>query len=58
MSKMGRPTDEPKTLSTRIRLSENDINQLNFCAQQLGITKAEVIRLGIKTIFQTLEKAE
>ena len=52
--KMGRPTDEPKTLSTRVRLSQEDIKMLDFCSENLEITKAEVIRLGIKKVYSEL----
>ena len=52
----GRPTDEPKTLSTRIRLSEEDINRLEYCCQQLAISKSEVMRLGIKKVYEELKR--
>lgn len=54
-TKMGRPTDDPKTLSTRVRLSESDVEMLEACAKKLGITKAEVIRQGIQRMFESLE---
>lgn len=54
--KMGRPTDDPKTLSTRIRFSEADIKRLEYCAEKLGVTKAEVIRQGIKEVYEKVKK--
>ena len=54
--KMGRPTDEPKTLNTRIRLSQADIDMLDFCSKSLEVTKAEVIRMGIKKVYNELKK--
>jgi len=50
----GRPTDDPKNLSVRIRLSETDIEKLEFCSQKTGKTKAEIIREGIDKIYQEL----
>lgn len=56
MSPKGRPTDNPKTLSTRIRLSEEDTMRMEYCAEKLGITKSEVIRQGIREIYERLKK--
>jgi len=51
----GRPTNDPKNLSTRIRLSEQDIEMLEICAKQTGMTKAEIIRQGIKAVYERLQ---
>ena len=48
----GRPTDEPKILSTRIRLSEKDVEMLDFCSDKAGKKKSEIIRLGIKKVYE------
>ena len=56
MSPKGRPTDDPKTLNTRIRLSEEETKRREFCAEALGITKSEVIRRGIKEVYDGLKK--
>lgn len=53
---MGRPTDDPKTLNTRIRLSQVDVYMLDFCSKSLEVTKAEVIRMGIKKVYDELKK--
>lgn len=52
----GRPTDEPKILSTRIRLSEKDVEMLDFCSDKAGKKKSEIIRLGIKKVYEELAK--
>lgn len=56
MSPKGRPTDDPKTLSTRIRLSEEDVQRLEYCAEKTGMTKSEIIRLGIREVYEKLKK--
>lgn len=56
VSPKGRTSDDPKTLNTRIRLSEEDVKKLDFCAAALGITKAEVIRRGIKEVYEQVKK--
>lgn len=56
MSPKGRPTDEPKTLSTRIRLSDEDTKRLKYCAEKAGVTKSEIIRQGIKEVYEKMKK--
>lgn len=56
MSPKGRPTDDPKKLSTRIRLSEEDAQRLEYCAQVTGMKKSEIIRMGIKEVYNKVKK--
>lgn len=56
MSPKGRPTDDPKTLNTRIRLSEDDVQRLKYCVEMTGMKKSEIIRQGIKEIYDRLKK--
>lgn len=51
----GRPTNDPKTLNTRVRLSESDLKRLEYCSQATGKTKAEIIRLGIEKVYDELK---
>jgi predicted DNA-binding protein len=48
----GRPTDEPKKNQTRIRMSDGDLEKLDYCSEVLGLNKAEVIRRGIEMMYQ------
>lgn len=50
------PSDNPKNLSTRIRLSETDLSKLNYSSKVLGLTKAEVIRQGIEKMYDKAKK--
>ena len=52
----GRPTTEPKTHDTRIRMSDTDVQLLEFCCKETGMTKADVIRQGIKLVYEGLKK--
>ena len=56
MSLKGRPTNDPKTLNTRIRLSAEDIKRLEYCAEKTGLTKAEIIRQGIKEVYEKIKE--
>ena len=53
---IGRPTADPKTLNTRVRLSQEDVERLNYCSEMTGKTKSEIIREGIKVLYDGLKK--
>lgn len=53
---MGRPTDAPKTNNMRIRLSDEDLQKLEFCKSQTRRTYADIIREGIDKVYQELKK--
>lgn len=48
----GRPTDNPKKHETRIRMSDKDVEKLNYCAIEMGMSKSEIIRKGIDTAYR------
>lgn len=54
VAKMGRPTDNPKTNQMRIRMSDEDVFMIEYCCNNTGLTKADVIRLGIKKVYEEL----
>lgn len=56
MARMGRPTDDPKTLKINLRLSETDAQRLEYCAKATGKQRAEIIRQGIREIYERLKK--
>lgn len=51
----GRPTDNPKNLSTRIRLSDEDVSMLEYCCSKTGMKKSEIIRLGIRKVYEEIK---
>ena len=56
MPKMGRPTDSPKRNDTRIRMSDEDVRILEECCKLTGKTKADIIRLGIREVYEKVKK--
>lgn len=56
--KPGKKTDNPKNLQTRIRMSEEDIMYLNYCAEQTGKTKADTIREAVRKLYWELKEKE
>ena len=57
--KTGRPpSSNPKRHETRIRMDDDDIEMLEYCCKVLEITKAEVIRLGVKEVYESAKSME
>ncbi len=50
------PSKDPKIHETRIRMSDSDIMKLEYCCNQTGLTKADVIRKGIDKVYNELKK--
>ena len=48
----GRPTDNPKQERVGFRLSDEESRMLDYCCKVLGLSKTEVIRLGIKKMYE------
>ncbi len=53
--KIGRPTKDPKTHETRIRMSDEDIRLLQICCEKTGLSKADVIRRGIREVYEKIK---
>jgi len=54
--KTGRPTDNPKRHETRIRMSDEDVEILEYCCKETGMSKADVIRTGIREVYAKIKK--
>jgi hypothetical protein len=52
--RIGRPTDDPKGLMIKTRVSESDMHKIKLCCERLKLTQAELIRQGIDKIFSEL----
>lgn len=55
--KMGRPTQSPKIHETRIRMSDEDIRMLNVCVYKTGKTKSDIIRDGIREVYNKINES-
>lgn len=51
----GRPTVDPKKHETRIRMSDEDVRLLQICCEKTGMKKAEVIRQGIRLVYEKVK---
>lgn len=48
----GRPTNNPKKLRLEIRLTQEQSDMLTQCANDLNLTKTEVVVKGIDAMYQ------
>lgn len=53
--KMGRPTNDPKTITYKLRISNSDNEKLDFCCKKLGKSKADILRMGLEKVYQELK---
>nr|DAQ46056.1 MAG TPA: hypothetical protein [Caudoviricetes sp.] len=51
----GRPTTDPKIHETRIRMSDEDLRLLQICCEKTGMSKADVIRQGIREVYNRVK---
>ena len=54
--KMGRPTDNPKDISLKVRLDQETSEKLDDCVRVLEVSKAEVVRRGVHKVHDDLQK--
>ncbi len=54
--KMGRPTENPKTIVKRARMSEEDVKKLRVCCEALNLSESDVLRMGIDEVYQKIKK--
>lgn len=50
------PSENPKDRGYRLRVSDEDLEKLDYCAEVLGLTKAEIIRQGISLMYVEAQK--
>lgn len=53
---MGRPTDSPKTIVKRARMSEADIEKLKACCLALNMSESDVLRVGIDEVYKKIKQ--
>jgi hypothetical protein len=56
LPRTGRPTENPKKERVGFRLSDDEIKMLDFCCEVFGLSKTEVIRQGIKEMYEKAQK--
>lgn len=52
----GRPkADNPKKNQTRIRMTDEEVEKLEFCCKKTGLNKTEVIVRGIEKVYEEVK---
>lgn len=54
--KLGRPTDNPRNKRLSLRIAENEMDMLEFCSKEMNEPRVNIISLGIKKVYNELEK--
>lgn len=55
--KTGRPpTDDPKHNRVETKMTDSELEKLDYCCRISGKTRSEVIREGIDTVYRKLNK--
>ncbi len=55
-TKMGRPTENPKTEIIKIRATKDDRNKLLYCCEKTNKTQYEIVMSGINKVYDELDK--
>lgn len=51
------PSDNPKTTNLHIRLTEDEKSKIEYCSRVLGLSKTEIIKIGVDEVYKkALEK--
>ena len=53
--KMGRPTSNPRDKYVGIRVSANEIEMLDFCTENTGKSKTDILVEGLKKVYKELK---
>ena len=55
MPRTGRPTDAPKKNQHRIRLTDKELEMLEYCCKETGLSKSDIVRQGIEKVYNGLQ---
>lgn len=53
--KVGRPKGINKNIQTRIRMTEEEAEKLEYCAREKNMTKTDIVVLGIEKVYQEIK---
>ncbi len=56
--KIGRPTKDPKGHRESFRFSDSDMEKLEYCIKQTGMSKVDVVRKGIDKVYNEIRATD
>lgn len=55
--KIGRPASKnPRNIQVKVRMTKEEAEKLEYCANEKKLSKTEVINLGVEEIYKTIKK--
>ena len=54
--KMGRPTDNPRSKRLSLRISEDEMKEIEYCSKKLSTTKIETVLKAIELLKIEIDK--
>lgn len=54
--KLGRPTDNPRNQRMSLKLTNDEMDMLEFCSKEMNEPRVNIISLGIKKVYNELKK--
>ena len=54
ISKMGRPTTNPRDKKIGFRMSEKEINDIQICSEKLNVNRVDAVIAGIRLLKKEL----
>lgn len=51
----GRPTENPKSETIKIRATKDDREMLLYCCKKLSKTQYEIVMQGIQEVYKTIK---
>ena len=58
MKKETKLTNNPKNISVKVRMDKDTMEILDKCVEALGSNRSEIIRAGIKKMYEELNNKE
>lgn len=57
VAKVGRPKSEnPRRNNTRLRMTDDEVAMLEYCAKTTGNSKTEILMLGLQKVYNEIKK--
>ena len=56
LKKGSKLTDKPKDTMLRVRIDKETVERLDFVSETLGISKSEIVRIGINEQYEKVKK--
>lgn len=56
LKKGSKLTDKPKDTMLRVRIDKETVEKLEFVSETLGVSKSEVVRIGINEQYEKIKK--